>query len=187
MGAEYTGEPEASTGYHTGALEVTERFFWTFCDDYLELVKARAYDEAGAGGASARAALRQALDVLLRLFAPFLPFVTEEVWSWWQEGSVHAAAWPSLDASEADAGAEAGDPAVLAVAADVLGQVRKAKTAAKLSMRAEAARVVVLGPDPDAVAASGADLMAAGNIADLSVGPAAEFSTEVTLAEPVAS
>jgi valyl-tRNA synthetase len=168
---------------HTGAIEAIERFFWMFCDDYLELVKARAYDEAGAGGASARATLRLALSVLLRLFAPFLPFVTEEVWSWWQSGSVHAAAWPSPDESSA----EAGDPAVLAVAADVLGQVRKAKTAAKLSMRAEAARVVVLGPDPSVVSAAEGDLMAAGNIADLSVGHAAEFSTEVTLAEPVAS
>ncbi len=109
---------------------------------------------------------------------------------------MHAAAWPSVSASEAseagpgaglEAGLGAGDPAVLAVAADVLGQVRKAKTAAKLSMRAEAARVVVLAPDPDAVTASRADLIAAGNITDLSVEHAAEFSTEVTLAEPVAS
>jgi valyl-tRNA synthetase len=177
-----TGEASACLDAydHTGALEATERFFWSFCDDYLELVKARAYDEAGAGGASARGALRLALSVLLRLFAPFMPFVTEEVWSWWQEGSVHAAAWPSaLPASEV------GDPAVLTVAADVLGQVRKAKSTAKLSMRAEAARVVVLGPDPAIVTASGADLMAAGNIADFSIGYAPELSTEVTLAEAV--
>jgi valyl-tRNA synthetase len=166
---------------HTGALEATERFFWMFCDDFLELVKARAYDAASPGGASARAALRHALSALLRLFAPFMPFVTEEVWSWWQPGSVHAAAWPAPGA------AEAGDPAVLTVAADVLGQVRKAKSAAKLSMRAQAARVVVRGPEPDLVTASGADLMAAGNIADLSVSYAPELSTEVTLAEPVAS
>ncbi|HET9081090.1 MAG TPA: valine--tRNA ligase [Trebonia sp.] len=166
---------------HTGALEAVERFFWMFCDDYLELVKVRAYEESSEGGASARSALRMALDVLLRLFAPFMPFVTEEVWSWWQEGSVHAATWPSkLSGFGAD-------PAVLATAAEVLGQVRKAKTAAKLSMRAEAARVVVLGPDPAIVTASGADLMRAGNIADLSIGYAPELSTEVTLAEAVAS
>jgi valyl-tRNA synthetase len=177
---------------HAGALESVERFFWMFCDDYLELVKARAYDVTGDGGASARGALRLALSALLRLFAPFMPFVTEEVWSWWQEGSVHAAAWPSAPAATVLASTElastgAGDPAVLALAADVLGQVRKAKSTAKVSMRAEAARVVVRGPEPDLVTASGADLILAGNIADLSVGYAPELSTEVTLAEPVAS
>ncbi|HVT66154.1 MAG TPA: valine--tRNA ligase [Trebonia sp.] len=171
---------------HTGALEAVERFFWMFCDDYLELVKGRAYEESGEGGASARAALRLALDVLLRLFAPFMPFVTEEVWSWWQEGSVHAAAWPG-PGSPVLAAAAGGDPAVLATAAAVLGQVRKAKSEAKLSMRAQAARVVVLAPDPDIVSASGADLMRAGNIADLRLGSAPELSTEVTLADAVAS
>jgi valyl-tRNA synthetase len=174
----------ALSGYdHAGALEAIERFFWMFCDDYLELVKARAYGP-GAGGASARGTLRQALDALLRLFAPFLPFVTEEAWSWWQEGSVHRAAWPS-----AVPGADAGDPAVLATAAAVLGQVRKAKTAAKLSIRAEAARVVVRGPDEAAVRASESDLRAAGNIADFSFtrAPDGALATEVTLAEAVAS
>jgi valyl-tRNA synthetase len=171
---------------HTGALETIERFFWMFCDDYLELVKTRAYSAgdggAGDGGASARGTLRQALDVLLRLFAPFMPFVTEEAWSWWRDGSVHAAAWPS-----AEVAADAGDPAVLATAAAVLGQVRKAKTEAKLSIRAEAARVVVRGPDEATVRASEPDLRAAGNIADFSFEPAPELATEVTLAESVAS
>jgi valyl-tRNA synthetase len=168
---------------HASALEVIERFFWMFCDDYLELVKARAYGP-GAGGESARGTLRQALAVLLRLFAPFMPFVTEEAWSWWQDGSVHAAAWPSAGTGT---GADAGDPAVLATAAAVLGQVRKAKTAAKLSIRAEAARVVVRGPDEAAVRASEPDLRAAGNITDFAFEPAAELDAEVTLAEAVAS
>ena len=98
------------------ALERTESFFWRFCDDYLELVKSRAYGEAdapaSAATASARAALQVALSTLHRLLAPFLPFTCEEAWSWWMEGSVHLAAWPDAAAIRAVAGD--GDPAALA-------------------------------------------------------------------------
>ncbi|MBB6547961.1 valine--tRNA ligase [Nonomuraea rubra] len=148
---------EAFEGYdHTRAIEVVERFFWAFCDDYVELVKARAY-ESGAASASAHAALRQALDVLLRLFAPFVPFVTEEVWSWWRDGSVHRASWPAVERG-------AGDPAVLTVASEVLGQVRKAKSEAKQSMRAEVSRLTVWAPDVELLRQAQDDLCAAGNV-----------------------
>ncbi|QKG20994.1 valine--tRNA ligase [Actinomadura verrucosospora] len=167
---------EAFEGYdYTRALERTERFFWEFCDDYLELVKARAYGE-GPQAQSARAALRSALSVLLRLFAPVLPFVTEEVWSWWRKGSVHAASWPLP--AELPAG---GDPAVLAATGEALRQVRKAKSEAKASMRADVARAVVRGAEAGRIARP--DLAAAGRIAELTLESApADLTVDVTLA-----
>ena len=128
------------------ALERTEAFFWAFCDDYVELVKSRAYGSVGHAGAdSAAGTLRRTLSVLLRLFAPVLPYVTEEVWSWWQEGSVHRSPWPKADELLSTGGAD-GDQAVLQAAAGTLSLLRKRKTEAKLSMRAAIARADVTGP-----------------------------------------
>ncbi|WP_055702041.1 valine--tRNA ligase [Streptomyces silaceus] len=146
------------------ALERTEQFFWRFCDDYVELVKARAYGDHGdaAAARSARATLRAALDAQLRLFAPVLPFVTEEVWSWWRVGSVHRAAWPDA----AGLREHAGDPEVLATASEAIAAVRRAKSQARLSMRAEVAKATVTAERAalDRFAVAEGDLRAAGRI-----------------------
>ncbi|MET7363896.1 valine--tRNA ligase [Streptomyces sp. NPDC005562] len=149
------------------ALERTEQLFRRFCDDYVELVKARAYGDHGDAAAtgSARAGLRTALDVLLRLFAPVLPFVTEEVWSWWREGSVHRAAWPVAG----ELRERADDAAVLGAAAEAIAAIRGAKSRARLSMRAEVVRMTVAAPRPtlDRLAAAEGDVRAAGHVASV--------------------
>jgi valyl-tRNA synthetase len=168
---------------HTAALERTEAFFWQFCDDYLELVKDRAYGARGeAARASAEAALGAALSVLLRLLAPFLPYVTEEVWSWWQEGSIHLAPWPE----PLNRPGEPGDPLPLEVAGQVLSAVRGAKTRARRPMRSPVARVAVRDV-PSRLAALGlaeADLRSAGAIAILERCAGTGFSVEVDLGPP---
>ena len=169
------------------ALERTESFFWTFCDDYLELAKGRAYGGerfASTATESAQATLQLALDVLLRLFAPFLPFVTDEVWSWWRDGSVHSQAWPT--ATELAAGAGAND-LVLSVAAETLGAIRKAKTEAKVSIKAGVESVVAtqFGERADALRLSASDVADAGAVRTLTIVDAPDAASEalvVTLA-----
>ncbi|MGN6205560.1 valine--tRNA ligase [Humibacter sp.] len=171
---------------HAKALEVTESFFWAFCDDYLELVKERAYSE-GPGAGSAVAALRLALSTMLRLFAPFIPFATEEAWSWFQAGSVHAAQWPSSD--EVRAAASEATPHVLKATSGVLTGIRGAKTAAKASQKAPVARAVITAPDEElrAIEQAGADIRAVGRIAELEFVPGAELTVDVELADESAA
>jgi valyl-tRNA synthetase len=154
------------------SLERTEAFFWSFCDDYLELVKTRAYgDPADPGTASARGALVLALSVQLRLLAPFLPFVTEEVWSWWQVGSIHTSAWP---------GPAEFDPAL---AGAVWAPVRRPNTTAKRSMRSPVAALTVTDT-PDRIAAlrsAEGDVRDAGGVVDFDTAEGDEFVVEVEL------
>ncbi|MEV7395841.1 valine--tRNA ligase [Aeromicrobium sp. NPDC092404] len=124
---------------YASALEISERFFWDFCDDYLELVKERSRRDDPTGR-SARSAFVLALSVQLRLLAPFLPYVTEEVWSWWQEGSIHRADWPVNDV---DLTTGHQDPALLASAASVLADIRGAKSIAKVSQKTEISSLTI--------------------------------------------
>ncbi len=177
---------------HTKALELSEKFFWTFTDDYLELVKERAYNAEGtvtaAQQASAAIALRKALHVMLRLFAPFLPFATEEVWGWWQKdaGSIHRASWPV--AEELTAGIDAGNAGLLDLASIAVGGVRKAKSDAKASMKAAVESAIIEAPA--AVLTSlrllEADLKSVGKIQSLTYFEGDEVAmTQIILAEVI--
>ena len=183
------------------ALERTESFFWWFCDDYVELVKTRAYGAGGVDGIpasgdvaedslSARNALTQALSVLQRLFAPHMPFCTDEVWSWWHDTSVHRAAWPSrveVDASGSDTSDTANTSHAeffLATVGSVLSEIRRCKTEAKVSQRAVVSHVVVACDDSRAAAITQArvDLVNAGNVADFAITTGDSLAVTVTLA-----
>lgn len=182
---------------YTRSLECTEQFFWSFCDDYLELVKERAYGEPDDPAVrSAHAALALALHTLLRLFAPMLPFVTEEAWSWWQEGSVHRAAWPTRqelvspdDSTDARGAAESHDSIgagteLLGLAADVLAAIRRAKSEAKQSMRVPVAQLTLRGRATDlaAFALVSRDVRAAGVVREVDTTEAdTPLTPEITL------
>ncbi|WP_144711018.1 valine--tRNA ligase [Curtobacterium pusillum] len=171
---------------HARALEVTERFFWTFCDDYLELVKERAYGTATESThetqASAVLALRAAIDALLRLLAPFLPFATEEVWAWTHETSVHRASWPTV----AELPTQAEPSGLLGAVGQALIGIRGAKTAAKASQKTPVTRAVVAAPAETRalIERAAVDLAAVGRIENLSFADGDELAvTEIELAE----
>ncbi|WP_343832912.1 valine--tRNA ligase [Glutamicibacter creatinolyticus] len=150
------------------ALDITESFFWSFTDDYVELIKDRAYGGHGqAEQASVLAALATTLDAVLRLFAPFLPFATEEVWSWWRTGSVHQSAWPT--AAHLAQVRQSADTAVLPTVGLALSGIRKAKSDAKVKQRTEVLSGQIHAPASllDQLRPGFADLKSAGNARDL--------------------
>jgi valyl-tRNA synthetase len=126
-------------------LQQTESFFWGFCDDYLEMVKARRYGDFGAeAAASANSAMLVALSALLRLFAPYLPFVTEEVWSWWRPGSVHRSSWPTpAEVVEPIGGDDAAAVAVFGRAQAALADIRRIKAMEKRAVKSVIERAVL--------------------------------------------
>ncbi len=186
---------EATTAFenydHTKALELAEKFFWNFTDNYLELVKERAYGQGGfneAEQASAVIALRKALLTLLRLFAPFLPFATDEVWSWWQvgQGSIHRSEWPTR--KELTEGLDSQHLELLELAEQALFGIRKAKSDEKASMKADVTQAVLVAPESKVAAITllQADLKAAGRIANLDFVAGEELSVRDVVLAPVA-
>ena len=174
---------------YTRVLERTESFFWTFCDDYLELVKGRRYGDQGADlAASANGALLVALSTMLRLFAPFLPFVTEEVWSWWREGSIHRAPWPTPEEVLASCGhvEDAGGVDALHFATAVLGAIRKKKSEEQRPLKTPVALAIVHAPAGllALLPLVEADLRASGLIQRLETEAADTLQVDVTLVSP---
>ncbi|MBF4576717.1 valine--tRNA ligase [Frondihabitans sp. VKM Ac-2883] len=186
---------------HAKALEGTEKFFWTFCDDYLELVKERAYGSASnegagsdgaasAGGqASAVLALRTTVDGLLRLLAPYLPFATEEVWSWTHGSSIHTAPWPTV-AELAEVGEIVAPTGLLELVGEALISIRRAKTDAKASQKTPVTSAVVVAPADslELLRTAAADLSAVGRIESLTfeAGDALAVSDIVLAEQPAA-
>ena len=178
---------------HTKCLELTEHFFWNFTDNYLELVKDRAYNADGsytvAAQASATIALRKSLHVMLRLFAPFLPYATDEVWSWWQSGagSIHRASWPTRD--EAATGLDSANAGLLPLAQTALFHLRKAKSDAKVSMKADVLSATLVAPAAELERIRGfeADLRAVGRIQRLDWAEGTEVTFGDVVLAPVPS
>ena len=151
------GVIETTTAYfdsmdYAQALDVIERFFWdSFTDSYLELAKARARSESDPGGrASAVLALRQGLSILLRLLAPYLPYVTEEAWSWDFAGdekkSIHLASWPETG-ELAPLGTSLEHAEVYELAKGALGAINRAKTQAGGTVGRHVTSLTIAAPE----------------------------------------
>jgi valyl-tRNA synthetase len=132
------------------ALQLTEEFFWaTFCDNYLELAKSRTYEEGVTPGKlSAAATLRLVHRAVVRLLAPYLPYITEEIWHWCysedsgMKPSIHTSPWPAISEFASVPAPRHADTYRATV--EVLDSVRKAKAEKNLSMKAPVESVQII-------------------------------------------
>ena len=121
--------------YHE-AREATEKFFWSvFCDDYLEMIKDRFWTQAEYpehARISARCTMREALRLILALYAPFVPYITESIYQiLFREGentpSLHVSKWPEFDS------ARTGEIPEMTVVSEILTAVRGLRTTRKIA------------------------------------------------------
>lgn len=123
---------------YAAARAAVERFFWSdLCDNYLELAKTRLYGAPGAEQYAAQWSLYHALFGVLQLLAPYLPYITEEIYQglfrrWHGTASIHVTAWPVASAAWVDEQAEASGEMIL----EILRQVRRYKAEQGLSVGA---------------------------------------------------
>jgi valyl-tRNA synthetase len=171
------------------ALAKIETFFWDFCDNYVEAAKSRRYGDFGPdAAASASTAMRLALSVMLRLLAPYLSFVCEEVWSWTNSGSVHRASWPTGDELIRVSGTDEQARQSVIHATVALNAIRKGKADQKASIGTPVQQVVFQA-GPDAIACLKLierDLKAAARTDALILKEGAEPAVEITLKPPSA-
>ncbi|QKX02271.1 valine--tRNA ligase [Wolbachia endosymbiont of Dirofilaria (Dirofilaria) immitis] len=126
------------------ALNVVEEFFWEdFCNNYLELVKRRAYGDIVTNRAnlSAKQSLAYALSIVLRLFAPFLPYITEEIhYQLYSCNSVHTQSnWPDKEELVYDKHSEEmGDDFI-----QILNTVREIKADNKVSVKHRIKKLII--------------------------------------------
>jgi valyl-tRNA synthetase len=176
------------------ALQVSEELFWHFCDHYVELVKGRSYSETNtAGRESAHATLFWCLKTFVRLFAPFMPYITEEIWSWRFAGDVgsefvHRSQWPKTSEVQGITG----EPKAFEAAVEVVSAIRATKTTAQKGQRWGVTSLCVKGSEANLELLSSVldDVIRAGSVTEGgtklvtvedSEGP--RFGVEVVLAE----
>ena len=159
---------------YSRSLEIIETFFWSFCDNYIELEKLRGYGTQEfqdsqetfqySDVVSARVTLLTAIETLMCLFAPYMPYATEEVWSWFKDNSVHLKDWPTTSSiedaksfwsSEITKSPASLDPVEyeldLELIYQILSNVRRAKTEAKVSMKAPVLELRVIASHESAI------------------------------------
>jgi len=163
---------------YSRALDLTEKFFWSFCDDYLELSKLRTYDISNPSETiSAIKTLEISLSTILKLFAPFLPFVTEEIWSWSHSDSIHTSNWPTAEEVASPVASNIGHTSnyqdsekyirLISLCSIIMEKIRKKKSEANVSIKTPVDKVIITADHEtiSLISLIQSDLAGAGNVA----------------------